>query len=196
MNCQKKCRLENGTCVGCGRTIEEITEKGKRVRKIIVVEGVDNSGKTTLALELAKRLRAVFVKVERPAKGNDLPAFSNILEVASLYSGIVVIDRHVAISEPIYGEIIRGGHALREDEMKSAIARVTDIVYCRPPTDVIMGTLEVRGQMEGVVKHAAELLKAYDFLFEEDVPGVGHKLHRYDYTQKDALVNLLKELSA
>jgi|SRR5579863_718761 len=145
---------------------------------IIVVEGCDNAGKTTLALDLAKRLRAVFLKVERPARGVDLMAFANLLEVAKSYSGIVVTDRHVAISEPIYGNIIRGGHSLKTEDLALARERIDLVVYCRPPNARIFSTMADREQMEGVIEQGESILCAYDDLFF--TPGPRHT--RYDYT--------------
>ena len=150
---------------------------------IIVVEGPDNAGKTTLCQYIAKKMRAVLIKAERPSKGPDLQAYTNMLEVARLYSGIVVTDRHVAISEPIYGTIIRGGHPLAEGDIVNARARIHAIVYCRPPTPAILSTIADRSQMEGVLDHAERIIMAYDELFLRDwsFPILG-----YDYTQDPA----------
>lgn len=149
---------------------------------IIVVEGVDNSGKTTLAQYLAKQLRAVYLKVERPKKGNDLTKFNNLLQVARMYSGIVVADRHVAISEPIYGPICRGKHDLDLLEVKMCIQELTHIVYCRPPNNVILDSLNDRPQMSGVDEHIKELIDAYDALFADSFGPNMPAILRYDFT--------------
>lgn len=129
---------------------------------IIVVEGPDNVGKTTLGLWLAKELRAVYVKVERPKRAVDLVAYQHFLETANSYSGWVVADRHVAISEPIYGPICRGGHDLKDSDLEMCLARLAAIIYCRPPTARIMSTLAERPQMEGVVQNTSAIIDAYD----------------------------------
>ena len=133
---------------------------------IIVFEGPDNTGKTTAALAIAKALRAVFMKVERPKAGNDLKTFCRIVEVAQAYSGTVVLDRHVAISEPIYGRIIRGKHDLNPSAVLAALTSIDLCIYCRPPTDVIKKTLKDRPQMDGVVEHTQSIIDAYDAFFD------------------------------
>lgn len=132
---------------------------------IVVVEGMDNGGKTTLAMKLAKATRAAYVKVERPSSGVDLLRFHEILEVAERYSGIVIADRHVAISEPIYGTIIRGGHSLLASDIDTVLGKIDMVIYCRPSTPAILGSIGVRDQMEGVVEQASKLLDAYDAFF-------------------------------
>lgn len=156
---------------------------------IIVVEGPDNGGKTTLAQYLAKQLRAVFVKVERPRRAVDLTAYQNILEVARSYSGIVVTDRHVAISEPIYGKIVRGGHDLKEADILLCLDRLDAVIYCRPPIERIIATISERAQMEGVVENTTAIVQAYDDWYNENLSRfrfIGH----YDYTEDDSRVVL------
>lgn len=133
---------------------------------IVIVEGPDNGGKTTLAQEVAKKMKAVYVKVERPRRAVDLVAYQSILEVAKGYSGIVVSDRHVAISEPIYGNIIRGGHELRQADIDLCLGQLDAVIYCRPPLPVIMKTLSDRAQMDGVIDNATRIVQAYDEFFE------------------------------
>lgn len=150
---------------------------------IIVIEGPDNTGKTTLGLAIAKQLRAVFVKAERPSSGVRLQNFHNILEYAKTYSGTVVADRHVAISEPIYGQIIRGGHQLDPSEMSACLNRIDVIVYCRPPRDRILETIDERPQMEGVVTKLNEIIHAYDYALDPRTWCYGDpKLIHYDFT--------------
>jgi hypothetical protein len=158
---------------------------------IVVFEGCDNSGKTTAALAMAKALRAAFLKVERPSTGLDLLAFQNILEVARAYSGVVVVDRHVAISEPIYGNTVRGGHQLRPSDIGLCLSRITHIVYCRPPSNRIMETIGEREQMRGVLANARQIIEAYDHYFKDADPKL---VHRYDYTATPTIDHLLQEI--
>lgn len=160
---------------------------------IIVVEGCDNSGKTTLAMWLAKELRAAFVKVERPASGSDLLAFQSILELAQTYSGTVICDRHVAISEPIYGTICRGGHSLLDQDIALCLDRISLTVYCNPGAAAILSTLADRAQMPGVVEQAKRIIDAYEAFF--DPPS--DRVIRYDYRvdRRDKLAYSLRKLT-
>lgn len=152
--------------------------------KLIVVEGMDNAGKTTLAQKIAKALRGIYLKVERPSSGPDLMAFHGIINVARNYAnGIVVTDRHVAISEPIYGKVIRGGHDLDEQEIEICTGFIDLLIYCRPPDHVLMSTIMDRPQMEGVVEHSSALVVAYDRYFEGYHPATKRpEVMRYDFT--------------
>lgn len=135
---------------------------------IIICEGPDNGGKTTLAQYIAKKMRAVYIKVERPKRAAvDLMAYQKILHVAANYSGLVVSDRHVAISEPIYGPICRGGHDLDEREIHECFDRIDAVIYCRPPLPTIMKTIDDRPQMEGVIENTTRIVQAYDDFFDD-----------------------------
>lgn len=158
---------------------------------IIVVEGMDNTGKTTLAGRIAKAMRAVYVKAERPAAGPDLLVYQNILEVATKYSGICVADRHVAISEPIYGTICRGGHALDVKDVDFCLSRLDLVIYCRPSDVTIHRTIDRRPQMEGVVKNTRRLIEAYDDYFEGMYLDSTHAMKAYDF-ERDSDTSIIE----
>jgi len=162
---------------------------------IVVVEGPDNAGKTTLAMFLAKQLRAAYVKVERPKAGVDLMRFQRILDVAEPYSGFVVADRHVAISEPIYGTIIRGGHQLPSADINWCLNQIDVIIYCRPAVDKIASSISDRPQMEGVVENTRAIVRAYDEYMLEVHLDQRHLLRRYDYEndKSEHLVQWLRQ---
>lgn len=150
---------------------------------IIVVEGHDNSGKTTLGAQIAKAIRAVYIKAERPSAGPDLLVYHSILREAQRYSGHVVADRHVAISEPIYGPICRGSHDLNQGDIALCLGDIGLLIYCRPPDDVILKTMGDRPQMDGVIDHAPEILKAYDSFFIGFNLAREQRFIKYDYQQ-------------
>lgn len=158
---------------------------------IIIVEGMDNAGKTTLCQFLAKQLRAVYIKVERPRRAVDLLAYQHILETANAYSGMVVTDRHVAISEPIYGPICRGKHDLKQEEIDLCANRFQALIYCRPPLALIMKTIAERPQMSGVEEHTEQLVEAYDIWWRQQLRArqkhAGNEslfLYHYDFTEE------------
>ena len=144
---------------------------------------------------LAKQLRAVYVKVERPQRAVDLMAYQNILEVADDYSGWVISDRHVAISEPIYGTILRGGYDLRPEDITRCYTRIGAIVHCRPPTPAVLSTVGDRPQMEGVIENSDRIIEAYDELFESIHLGQELLVKSYDFTKdsRDDLIDWLKQ---
>lgn len=130
---------------------------------IIVVEGPDGSGKSTFARALSNFLHCIYIKSEvRPVKDVFYPLdYHRFLRNIDADVGNVVSDRHVIVSEPIYGSIIRGGHILREDDIRRA-ASDCFAVYCRPPTPTILQNIESSEQMKGVVDNAHDLIREYD----------------------------------
>mgnify|MGYP001600446520 CR=1 FL=1 len=147
---------------------------------IFVVEGPDNAGKTQLAQYLAKELNALYIKAERPRRGPDLLTYQSILEQAQQYSGCVIADRHVAISEPIYGTICRGDHQLNHGDIGMCLRRLTAVIYCRPPDEHVIGKIAERGHMAGVAQNVGAIVSAYDAFFS------GRPRVQYDFTQQTA----------
>lgn len=129
---------------------------------IIVVEGPDNSGKTTLAQVLTRYLKGCYVKTElRPVRSPlEVYAYHNVLRAADSYAGNVIADRHHIISEPIYGNLLRNGHCIPDDIIRYCASEIFAI-YCRPPTPVIM-VKNGREQMDGVEDNLEEIIRAYD----------------------------------
>lgn len=138
---------------------------------IIVIEGPDNAGKTTLSLWLAKQLKAILIKNE------DVP----IRDPAHLYSLVglglaaqaiaphVIFDRHPAISEPIYGGILRGKSTIDSSRQSISYTFIDVIIYCRPPSYVIKKSFLQRDQKSGVLDHLDDIIEAYD-LWSSSIP--------------------------
>lgn len=162
---------------------------------IIVVEGVDNSGKTSIAMWLAKRLKGLYLKSEHiPPEAMQLRQYMNILTVAEIYgNGIIVSDRHHAVSDPIYGHILRGGTKLESDLIERAMKQIHAFVYCRPSDELIIDRMAERDQMAGVLPNVRRIIQAYDFYFEDTFLDQRHKVWTYDYT-KDSEEALAQEI--
>jgi len=150
---------------------------------MIIVEGMDNSGKSTLVRKLSKDLKLLAINnQQRPQKARDIIDYLHMIMDAS-HRFPIVMDRLSVISEPIYGPIIRGSHLLNTWQLHTLTyqlkARKPTIVYCRPPRDVVLG---FRGeQMEGVVEHGDALLDAYDLSISQLRLG-GFSVLNYDWT--------------
>ncbi len=162
---------------------------------IIVCEGMDNSGKTTLAQTLAKELLAVYIKCERPLDAGRTPmaAYRRMLSNAEGYSKYVILDRSPVISEPIYGTVIRGEHRLSPIDVKLGLDQIDFVIYCRPPTPVIMGSINDRDQMPGVLSNLDALISAYDRFFGTSCPIHDHKRAMYNYLDDDS-ETLIKDI--
>lgn len=131
---------------------------------IIAVEGIDNSGKSTLALKLAHDLKATYVKTwYKPAHGVDLASYCRALEFLENLGAPVVVDRHMAISERVYGPVLRD-RVVFHQAIAAQACESLHVIYCRAPIDHMAGTLWERHQMLGVAAKFKELLGAYDEL--------------------------------
>lgn len=161
---------------------------------MIIVEGLDNTGKTTLVKKLSKDLGLLVMNNQgKPKKARDVVDYLHIvIDVSHRFP--VILDRLSLISEPIYGPVIRGSHLLNTWQVHTLTyqlkSRKPTIIYCRPPRDVIMSFKEP--QMDGVIDHAGTLLDAYDLSISQLKLG-GFTVLNYDWTT-DSYEQLKDEL--
>lgn len=146
---------------------------------MIIIEGMDGSGKTVLAQQLSIRLGDVPIKRFVTSGG---PANLDLLveevraalkelqdQVTQNRRPVVIYDRFSLISEPIYGTILRDRNHFG-DEWVSLIdlllALDPIVVYCRPGIEYILQNIRktTDSQMSGVVSKVLELVNAYDEL--------------------------------
>jgi hypothetical protein len=103
---------------------------------MIIVEGMDNTGKTTLIETLAKHFNLPTVKSYRPFTREDIYALHSWISAAPQ---TVITDRHPSISDLVYGPTIRGSTPSSLKVAKSC--RMNNyLIFCRPPTDNVFGT--------------------------------------------------------
>lgn len=134
---------------------------------MIIVEGMDNSGKTTLIEKLADDLKLVKVNNrKRPESSNDIWMWvSASVEMARHHP--TILDRWAPISEPIYGPICRDTRLFSSHDQALTMAYLETfikrpiIIYCRPSESKIRSWGD-RAQMDGVIKNSERLLVAYD----------------------------------
>lgn len=152
---------------------------------IIVLEGMDNSGKTTLGHQLADDLQLTEVHAcRKPQVAQDIADYQEWLEGSPNH---VVVDRHPAFSDLVYGPILRG-RTPANWIMAQNIRKHVFLVYCRPPDTQILNFKD-RHQMSGVREKGPFLIKGYDGLMESLKPDF-----RYDFSQPKQLENLLDYL--
>ena len=161
---------------------------------MILIEGCDNSGKTTLVSKLSDDLRLLSIR-QRQLPRNKLDITEYVLYMLGLSRRFpTIFDRWPPISEPIYGPICRGVSFLTKQEVFDLHSMITEldpcpvIVYCRPRDSVILDFGE-REQMEGVRENGRKLIKAYDKSMNETPLDV----ITYDY-EHDSYETLLKQL--
>ncbi len=149
---------------------------------MIIVEGFDNSGKSTLVKKLSKDLKLLVMNNQRLPK-----SAVDVQDYLSLCGSInhrypLILDRLSVISEPIYGPICRDQSILTPLILAHMRAQLLElnpaIVYCRPPTPAILNFEEE--QMEGVVDKAMTLIAAYDFHMSQ-LDELGFNVVVYDW---------------
>lgn len=135
---------------------------------MIIIEGPDNSGKSTLGVKLSLDLRIPLIHSEKP---NPDWTPEQALEHATrqLKPRAVLLDRVYILSEYVYGPICRGRSALGElhpEALLDLYYRNYLIVYCRPSDKTILDN-RGRDQMEGVLENHHKIIQEYDRLMTE-----------------------------
>lgn len=152
---------------------------------MVIVEGMDNSGKTVLVNQLAEELRLVQVRnnIRHPQSMADLNNY--FLSILNLDRGLnkgLILDRWPPISEPIYGEVLRRTVLMSQSTKANyhrCVRNEAMLIWCRPPNSTLLD-FGSREQMSGVREKADQLIEAYDREMEF-ISGYLN-IHIYDYT--------------
>jgi hypothetical protein len=148
------------------------------------VEGVDGSGKTTLAGWLARERGLALVPTDDPPF-----TWAECLGRVQLRVGTgVVCDRSSGlISELVYGPVLRGGTITPESELwqvAASLANAVTFVYCRPPVHELRPTFrdsEDPDHVRGVRQRVVDLVDRYDRVMAR-LAATGATVVRYDRT--------------
>lgn len=175
---------------------------------MIIVEGPDNSGKSTLIKWLKDNLQVKELKHGRhgpPSGAKDIVERTEIIlkEAISYTHKATVVDRFSLIGESIYGPVLRGKDLWTEVPMdkirlqKALITLDPFFIYCRPDKSVIMDmkTHQVKDydteeHVLNIVKNQELIIDAYDNYFAMIKP---HNFYKYDYTRGEVALTELKQ---
>ncbi|XAO54147.1 thymidylate kinase [Yersinia phage vB_YenM_P744] len=166
---------------------------------MIIIEGPDNAGKSVLADKISKLIswevvHSVKITLDNYAQEDkEFMAYMNAIR--HLNPERIIRDRTYAISENVYGPIIRGKSLLgvySGRALHSLANTQCMIIYCRPPTKFILDNND-RDQMDGVIKNHLQLVEKYDSMFSV-LDTAGAFVHRYDYTDSLAWNKLSKSI--
>lgn len=157
---------------------------------MIIVEGPDNAGKTTLCNTLSRELNKGIIHSpnHKDMMSSTEKWFEWIIQSLTHPSNAhIIYDRHPLISEQVYGPVLRR-HNFFGDGRGAAFYHLLLksnplIIYCKPPEENLMDFGD-REQLEGVIDNANLLAVAYD-AFMHDL--FHHELFngdviKYDYT--------------
>lgn len=155
---------------------------------MIIIEGMDNTGKTTLIEQLQKEFKLPSARTGTyPRKLEDITRWHNW---CSACPRTLIVDRHPAISDLVYGPIIRN-HTCSTEGMAYHARNQNYLVFCDPTLPVIQKTYDDRDQMEGTHENLPKLYNAYQDLMRELEPDF-----IYDFTNPRALSALIRNITS
>ena len=154
---------------------------------MVIVEGPDNSGKTTLIQQLQDEFHIPAMRSGmRPRYPEDISQYHYWAAAAPLP---LILDRHPAISDYIYGPILRKA----TPSSIEMILRCIDhhfVVLCLPPYETVSATYDDRPQLEGTKENLARIYQGYqNFGDDFSVDFI------YDYNNEAALSALINQLT-
>lgn len=164
---------------------------------MIIVEGCDNTGKTTLVNTLANdpllNKHGAFKTEKSSGPTASLGEHLNwVTKAIRTKNPRVIYDRYAPICERVYGPLLRPAQGDKFGPYTFDLLRITTklepvIIYCRPSQDVVE-EWGAREQMGGVKSHVTEILARYDWVMEliQEMACGKTLFMRYDYTKKNS----------
>lgn len=155
----------------------------------IILEGFDNSGKSTLA----KRLGLQIIHAGGAPK-TDEQLQQYLVDQAKYADQAVVLDRVSCISHQVYGNNMLNSHLMKHLRDFTCNEKVV-LVYCRPPTEVmknfgnhIIKDHDSMDHLEDIMRNAQTYIDRYDGL----MACISHV--KYDYTRDGDNEEFIKAL--
>lgn len=154
---------------------------------MVIVEGVDGSGKSTLILSLQEQFRIPAIR--SGMRGAQLTQMTHYHNWCLAAPSPLILDRHPLISGLIYGRTLDG-----QTESTAAIAHAYRqehfLIFCNPSLSAVERTVRHMPQMDGVLPHLTDLYRAYTDLMDILEPDFV-----YDFTKPNALPALITHLT-
>jgi adenylate kinase family enzyme len=157
--------------------------------KVIIIEGPEGSGKTTLAKMLEEEAELNYHHSTGPPE--DVADLDNRLDRSmELLNMRFVQDRSPWISEPIYSALLDGPQIYPYWNVYMAGLKAVNakVVYCRPPDEIIFENMlqdekswKSASLTQRIVKKRAYLLALYDRFMEQFQPWL-----IYDWTRESS----------
>ena len=157
----------------------------------IVIEGVDGTGKTTLARMLLEEIPGVriFHQGNRPLDRQDVLQRLAMARMVAR-SGGLIFDRHTAISEHVYANF--GGCQFDDILRELQACRVLAVIHCTVDHVDQLRMVSSGGLDDEATAwardHAADLLHSYDVLTSD----LGRYMPVYEYRPGDDVAAILR----
>lgn len=128
---------------------------------MIIIEGMDNSGKTTLGKALSEYF--AYPLIHSPGF---CPRMLDWTESSLLSRSPRIYDRYPCISERVYGPTLRNNNAFDSVRGRRILKIFYDrrplVIYCKPPDSIIIKNMGK--QMGGIKEKSLELIDTYSRL--------------------------------
>lgn len=144
-----------------------------------IIEGPDNSGKTTLAASLSKRLNMPVQHQTRPGSGKDFM----LGFMAEQLSSHTIYDRSMAVSQFIYDKLLSRYQIIGATELDLFIDYTVftiPTIICLPPPETVLNASAGREEMAGVSNKRSELYELYSNFAEAQISNTNVVV--FDYT--------------
>ena len=148
---------------------------------MIIVEGPDGTGKTTLLTQLSNELNLPVLRSRKPHTQTDIQMLNNWANACPFP---ILLDRHSSISDLVYGTIIRE-HTHSSIDLAFAHRNNNFLIYCRTAKP----NIEAEQQMDGVVDHYPRIAAMYEQMMDHLEPDF-----IYDWTNPKAYPELITHL--
>lgn len=166
---------------------------------MLIVEGPDGSGKTTLVRELADQLQWPVADKVVDGQTRALTDLKKWTEdnVASGWQEMI-FDRHRLLSEPVYGPILKTSSPRKElydvewqtKMYKLLVDAEPLVIYCLPPLEEVLKNLDGDELNQVVFGHADAIYRGYVSQFAL-LNAMDFPVYHFDYTTEGAADVLL-----
>lgn len=151
---------------------------------MIIVTGMDNTGKSTLVDKLAEEYNLTKVKSLGPEFTRDEKNLWIMDQIGrdQRFSNLLIFDRFLPFEEMVYGKVLREENIYTLDDpyLQALKGCNPQIIYTRPSSRTIFNW-DDRPQMPGVIHRGKDLLAAWDDLMWSLIAR-GWNVELYDYT--------------
>lgn len=170
-----------------------------KLKRSIIIEGCDNTGKTTLINSLIKEFDE---KVEVMTSCRSLPVDEQISWMEKVIQTPKIFDRFALFAESVYGPIIRkdvkfpivGEKGFFNILNRVIVPKNPIVIICYPGIEAVEKTIEEREQMAGVPSHLKELTEGYNLVGEILDKYTNLPVLKYNYTKPRAYKQLVSDL--